>query len=174
MYKSKDGMIPRGFIEPIIFGLALIGTLILLIVILISTLSIFGRLVLERPIVGDFELVEMGCAVAIFLFLPLCHFRNGNISIDVFTMKLDRIKKNFLDRFATFLFLIVASFFSIRMVFGLYDMLRYQEQTMLLQIPIWIPFVPAILSFFALAITSLFCMFYNFSDHGWRTDEWID
>ena len=74
MYKSKDGMIPRGFIETIIFGLALIGTLILLIVILISTLSIFGRLVLERPIVGDFELVEMGCAVAIFLFLPLCQF----------------------------------------------------------------------------------------------------
>ena len=54
------------------------------------------------------------------------------------------------------IFAIVALFFSIRMVFGLQDMVKYREETMLLEIPVWIPFVPAVFSFLFLSFICLY------------------
>ena len=39
---------------------------------LMSAASIVGRTLVRRPILGDFELVEIGTAVAGALFLPYC------------------------------------------------------------------------------------------------------
>ena len=54
---------------------AIFGGFILLTAALISIFSIFGRVVFSSPILGDFELVEIACAVAIGSFLPLCHLK---------------------------------------------------------------------------------------------------
>jgi hypothetical protein len=45
------------------------------------------------------------------------------------------------------------------MLLGANDMYVYQEETMLLAFPIWIPFIPVILSFFLLTV----CCFYTFT-----------
>ena len=138
---------------------ALFGGLVLLIAALISILSIFGRVVFSSPLLGDFELVEIACAVAIGSFLPLCHLKNGNVIVDFITAKLSKNKINFLDAFSSLIFGITALFFSTRMVLGARDMFVYQEETMLLAFPIWIPFLPVIASFFLLTI----CCFYTFT-----------
>ena len=57
------------------FLLALFGGFTLLIMVCVNVVSIFGRVLFSSPLLGDFELVEMGCAVAIFSFLPLCHLK---------------------------------------------------------------------------------------------------
>ena len=138
---------------------ALFGGLVLLIAALISILSIFGRVVFSSPLLGDFELVEIACAVAIGSFLPLCHLKNGNVIVDFITAKLSKNKINFLDAFSSLIFGITALFFSTRMVLGARDMFVYQEETMLLAFRIWIPFLPVIASFFLLTI----CCFYTFT-----------
>jgi TRAP-type C4-dicarboxylate transport system permease small subunit len=138
---------------------ALFGGLVLLIAALISIFSIFGRAVFSSPLLGDFELVEIACAVAIGSFLPLCHLKNGNVIVDFITAKLSKNKINFLDAFSSLIFGITALFFSTRMVLGARDMFVYQEETMLLAFPIWIPFLPVIASFFLLTI----CCFYTFT-----------
>ena len=138
---------------------ALFGGLVLLIAALISIFSIFGRVVFSSPLLGDFELVEIACAVAIGSFLPLCHLKNGNVIVDFITAKLSKNKINFLDAFSSLIFGITALFFSTRMVLGARDMFVYQEETMLLAFPIWIPFLPVIASFFLLTI----CCFYTFT-----------
>ena len=138
---------------------ALFGGLVLLIAALISILSIFGRVVFSSPLLGDFELVEIACAVAIGSFLPLCYLKNGNVIVDFITARLSKNKINFLDAFSSLIFGITALFFSIRMVLGARDMFVYQEETMLLAFPIWIPFLPVIASFFLLTI----CCFYTFT-----------
>ena len=138
---------------------ALFGGLVLLIAALISILSIFGRVVFSSPLLGDFELVEIACAVAIGSFLPLCHLKNGNVIVDFITAKLSKNKINFLDAFSSLIFGITALFFSTRMVLGARDMFVYQEETMLLAFPIWIPFLQVIASFFLLTI----CCFYTFT-----------
>ena len=107
---------------------------------------------------GDFELVEIACAVAIGSFLPLCHLKNGNVIVDFITAKLSKNKINLLDSISSLIFAVVALFFSSRMILGAKDMYIYQEETMLLAFPIWLPFLPVIASFFLLTI----CCFYTF------------
>jgi len=137
---------------------AIFGGFVLLTAALISIFSIFGRVVFSLPILGDFELVEIACAVAIGSFLPLCHLKNGNVIVDFITANLSKKKLNFLDAVSSLIFGLVALFFSSRMILGAKDMYIYQEETMLLAFPIWIPFLPVIVSFFLLTI----CCFYTF------------
>ena len=137
---------------------AIFGGFILLFAALISIFSIFGRVVFSSPILGDFELVEIACAVAIGSFLPLCHLKNGNVIVDFITAKLSKNKINLLDSISSLIFAIVAFFFSSRMILGAKDMYMYQEETMLLAFPIWLPFLPVIASFFLLTV----CCFYTF------------
>lgn len=132
--------------------LALVGGLILLLMVFVNICSILGRLLFGAPLVGDFELIEIACGVSIFMFLPICKLKNGNIIVDIFTEKLDKQNQLFLDLISDALFGLVAAFFSYRMIFGLLDMIRYSEETMLLEIPVWIPFGPAIFSLFFLAL----------------------
>ena len=137
---------------------AIFGGFILLFAALISIFSIFGRVVFSSPILGDFELVEIACAVAIGSFLPLCHLKNGNVIVDFITAKLSKNKINLLDSISSLIFALVALFFSSRMILGAKDMYIYQEETMLLAFPIWLPFLPVIASFFLLTV----CCFYTF------------
>ena len=127
---------------------AIFGGFILLIAALISIFSIFGRVVFLSPILGDFELVEIACAVAIGSFLPLCHLKEGNVIVDFITAKLSKNKINLLDSTSSLIFGLVAFFFSSRMILGAKDMYFYQEETMLLAFPIWIPFIPVSPLFF--------------------------
>ena len=140
-------------------GFAIFGGFVLLSAALISISSIFGRVVFSSPLLGDFELVEIACAVAIGSFLPLCHLKNGNVVVDFITANLSKSKINILDATSSLIFGCVALFFSCRMILGAQDMYMYKEETMLLAFPIWIPFLPVILSFFLLTI----CCFYTFS-----------
>ena len=73
--------------------LAIFGGITLLLATLISISSIFGRIILSSPIIGDFELIEIACAIAIGSFLPLCHLKNGNIKVEFLTANLSK-KKN--------------------------------------------------------------------------------
>lgn len=151
------------FLLKLVTYLAICGGLVLVAIVLINFISIAGRTMFGKPLIGDFELVEMGCAVAIFSFLPLCQFKNGNVIVDFFTIKLSNRIKNSLNGVGAFLFFLVSSFFTWRMVYGALDMYKFNEQTMLLQIPVWIPFIPAVFSFGILAITCLYTavLFFN-------------
>ncbi|MDG2474779.1 MAG: TRAP transporter small permease [Paracoccaceae bacterium] len=158
----------RHFIERLILSfakiLAVSGGLILILMVIVNIISIIGRVTFGVPLVGDFELIEIACGVSIFMFLPICKLKNGNIIVDAFTLKLNQRKKIFLDIFSDLVFGMVALFFSYRMIFGLLDMMRYNEQTMLLEIPVWIPFGPAIFSLFFLSLICFWSSLNKFQD----------
>ena len=134
------------FLYDLAYILAILGGIILVIVILINFVSILSRIIFLNPLVGDFELVEIGSAIAISSFLPLCHLKKGNVIVDFITAKLSKNKINLLDSISSLIFAIVALFFSSRMILGARDMYIYQEETMLLAFPIWLPFLPVIAS----------------------------
>lgn len=143
--------------------LSFTGGVVLLIMVLINISSIFGRVVFGTPLVGDFELIEVGCAVSIFMFLPICKLKNGNIIVDTFTLKLSKKKLMLMDLIGDTIFGLIAIFFSYRMIYGLLDMIRYKEETMLLEIPMWIPFGPAIFSLFFLSVICFLSALHKFS-----------
>ncbi len=105
---------------------------------LMSVVSIVGRSVLARPILGDFELIEIGIAVAGSLFLPYCQATRGHIIVDVFTLRAGPRAVRALDRLGALLtaamFLLVAW----RTLAGCLDIARSGETSMLMQVPIWI------------------------------------
>ena len=85
------------FLYDLAYILAILGGIILVIVILINFVSILSRIIFLNPLVGDFELVEIGSAIAISSFLPLCHLKKGNVIVDFITAKLNFKKIAFLD-----------------------------------------------------------------------------
>ena len=139
--------------------LAILGGIILVIVILINFISILSRIIFLNPLVGDFELVEIGSAIAISSFLPLCHLKKGNVIVDFITAKLNFKKIAFLDCISSVIYGLIALFFTWRMFFGAKDMYNYQEETMLLQFPIWIPFLPVSFSFGLLSVCCLYTFY---------------
>jgi len=154
-WQRPNGLFGR-FLAWVAVCLAVFGGLVLIVIVSISFLSILGRFLFSSPLVGDFELVEMGCAVAVASFLPLCFMRKGNVIVDFVTAGLPSWMTDFLDTLGSLVFGLVAGFFAWRMCFGAKDMMYYNEETMLLQIPVWIPFLPVVFSFFVLSV----CCFY--------------
>ena len=147
------------FLYDLAYILAILGGIILVIVILINFISILSRIIFLNPLVGDFELVEIGSAIAISSFLPLCHLKKGNVIVDFITAKLNFKKIAFLDCISSVIYGLIALFFTWRMFFGARDMYNYQEETMLLQFPIWIPFLPVSFSFGLLSVCCLYTFY---------------
>ena len=68
--------------------LAYFGGLVLTTIALLTVVSIIGRALTGfglSPIRGDFELVEIGSAVAVFCFLPWCQLNRGHVRVDILT-----------------------------------------------------------------------------------------
>ena len=144
--------------------LAFIGGFILVIVILVNVISIISRIILSNPLVGDFELVKIGSAVAIASFFPICHLKKGNVIVDFITANLNFKKIFFLDALSSFVYGLVSCFFTWRMIYGAQDMYKYAEETMLLQFPVWIPFIPVTFSFGLLSFCCLYTFFKEYNN----------
>jgi TRAP-type C4-dicarboxylate transport system permease small subunit len=135
---------------------ALFGGLVLVAIMLLSVASIAGRTALRRPIPGDFELVQVGCAVAVFAFLPWCQLRGGNIIVDFFTVRAPPLVRAGLDAVNALLLGAIFALIAWRMTFAAVELHSYNESTMVLRLPVWIGFVPAVLSCALLAVVSAY------------------
>lgn len=71
--------------------LAYFGGIILALISVMVAASIIGRQFdgfwFFSPITGDYELVEMGTAIAVFAFLPWCQLNRGHVSVDILTSR---------------------------------------------------------------------------------------
>jgi TRAP-type C4-dicarboxylate transport system permease small subunit len=139
----------------LIVGWALLGGFILLLVVLMTTYSSAAGFLIATPFPGDFELTEIGIAVASFTFLPYCQLTFANVSADVFTSKMSPSKVRFLSRIGSLVATAFSTLLIWRMYEGLLDYQMYLETTTILQIPIWYAFVPAIFSLLLLLLASI-------------------
>ena len=146
---------PLGLARHIIELWALAGGLLLLAVVLMNAYSLLADMAFRRPLAGDFELVEVGVAVAAFAFLPYCQLAGANVTADIFTQGAGPRTVAGL----TLLSAVIAFAFSLlltwRMGQGLIDLRQYGETTVIMSFPIWIAFVPIVLSLVLLALASL-------------------
>lgn len=118
-------------------GLAVAGGFVLAAVAVVTTLSILGRTVAASPVPGDFELVEIGTALAVFAFLPYCQMVRGNVVVDLFTSRAPARVKALLDLAGNLAFTLVAGILTWRMALGGAELRAYAETTMVLRIPVW-------------------------------------
>lgn len=161
----------EGLARRIISTWALVGGFILIAVVLVNSYSILAGALLNAPFAGDFELTELGVAVAIFCFLPYCQLTGANVSADIFTMGAGPRLLAMLALLAA----VVATLFAIiliwRMSAGLQDYREYAEFTAVLQISIWWAFVPILVSLLLLAIAALISLREAISDFAKQRTE---
>ena len=134
---------------------AVLGGVVLLALMLMTVTSVAMRYALGAPILGDFELVEMGTAIAAFAFLPWCQRARGNVAVDIFTTRAAPRLQVGLTALGSLLLLLIAVLLLWRMSHGLLDFLHYHEVTTNLGVPRWWAFPPILVSLFLLALTSL-------------------
>ena len=130
-----------GWLTALCRAVAGLGGLALLAMMLMTVVSVARRTILGAPIPGDFELVEIGSAVAIFCFLPWCQATGGNVVVDFFTQKASAQTNHFLEAVGDLLYLLIAALLLWRMIHGGLEMRQYGEQSMVLRIPVWWSFV---------------------------------
>lgn len=137
-------------------GLAAFGGLVLVAITLMSVASIASRFLTAKGLLGDFELVQLGCAVAVASFLPWGQMRGSHVMVDFFTEGINPRAKNWLDALGALLLALCAAAVAWRMVIGTLDLRASQESSMLLGVPTWYAYALMTPSFAVLAATALY------------------
>lgn len=118
---------------------ALAGGAMLLLLVALTCASIVGRSLIPLgagPIPGDFELVEMGMAFAVFSFFPWCQYREGHARVELLQRFYGERTNWVLDILAKTLMLGIAAVIAWRLYHGMVDKLAYRETTFILQLPL--------------------------------------
>ena len=120
---------------------ATVGGIVLVAIASVTVVSVIGRAFFSHPILGDVELVQLGCAVVVASFLPSTQFRHANIIVDFFTSNVSEKTQSKLDAFGTLLYTVVMALVAWRVAVGGVDIKAAQETSMLMALPLWIPYM---------------------------------
>ena len=147
---------------------AILGGLIITAFAAVTVASIIGRTFFNHAILGDFEITEIGLAIAVFLFLPYCLLQRGNVVIDFFTMSVSERSKALLDAIGNLAFALIAALLIWRLYLGGIEKYTYDEGSMLLDIKTWWAYaviVPATGLLLLGAIYNLLCDIHTVRKH---------
>lgn len=131
------------------------GTMLILMS-LMSLASIVGRSVFDKPILGDYELVQTMSAIAVAMSLPFCQMIRGHIIVDFFTTGLPARVNGKLDIVASLVLAVAGFLFSWRICVGMIGLQSSGDASMLLNLPTWWGYAPMVPSFFLLGCAALY------------------
>lgn len=131
---------------------ALAGGAVLVAVVAMNVVSVTSAALLGRPFPGDFEMTEVGVAVAAFAFLPYCQLTGANVSADIFTSRAAPRFRSALESVAAVVAIGFSVLLFLRMWAGMLDQKAYNYTTAILQFPHWTAFMPILVS---LALTAV-------------------
>lgn len=100
------------------------------------TTSVILRWLFKSGVKGDFEMVQIATAVAVFAFLPLCQLKRGNVFVDTFTLRTPAWLNRGLDRLWDVVYAAFALLIGWRLIVGGLDAIGSRTSSMVLAIPI--------------------------------------
>ena len=176
---GKQGSIMKNAMLALSRFMSILGGLVLSFLILLTCVSIAGRLLnglfhsdfmtglapeFSRwmigigigPVTGDFELVEAGCAFAIFAFIPLCQMTAGHASVDVFVSFLSERTNSFLRMVTEAIFALVLVVIAVQLANGMVDKIDNRETSFLIAYPIWWAYALSLFGAIAAAIVGVY------------------
>lgn len=119
---------------------AVLGGLVLCAITLMIVASVTGRALIGvglGPVPGDFELVEVGTAVAVFFFLPWTYLRGGHATVDLLYMHLPRWSQRLVVIVSDLIMLALWLALTWMLWQGMLEKRDYAETTFILQMPVW-------------------------------------
>ncbi|TDO99600.1 TRAP transporter small permease [Marinomonas balearica] len=135
---------------------ALMGGLVIFCIAAVTVISIVGRTTIGQSVEGDYEITEMGLAIAVFFFLPLCYVRRGHIVVDLFTAHCTDKTIRFLDSIGDLLFTVFSIVFAYRLALSGIEANEYFEQSMILELPAWWMYVAGVISMSLCSVCGLY------------------
>ena len=154
-------------VEKIARWLAIVGGLVLSALVVLTVTSVTGRALIFAgfgPVPGDFELVEVCTAFAVFAFLPWCHFRRGHVTVDIFVSWLPTRHLALLSLVGNGLLSIVAGLILWRLILGTIDKQGYHETTFILQFPLWWAYAGCVVGSALFVVVSLYSVWRSFNE----------
>jgi len=143
-------------------GFAGVGGLVLVAVSVMSVGSIASRALTGSALLGDFELVQIGSAIAVAAFLPWGQMRGSHVFVDFFTTGLGPRMRARLDAVGALLLGVCAALLAWRMLIGTVGLEASGETSMLLGVPIWYAYGLMLPSFMLLSATALYTSWRKF------------
>lgn len=138
---------------------ALIGGAIFTAIAIMSVGSIASRALFAKPLSGDYELVQVGCAIFVALCLPICQLRYANIIVDFFTTRLSSGTQRRLDAFGAMLLGLVMALVTWRLIVGTISLREAGETTTILGWPVWYTYAAMVPGVALCAIAGLYTAF---------------
>lgn len=135
---------------------ALGGSALLFAVCAVSAYSVLGRWLFDQPMLGDVEMVQIGCSLAISAFLPYAQMKNAHVIVDFFTHGASPAVRDRLDRVAAAILCVVSAVVAWRSFVGAYDAWRSGEENMILGWPLWWAYVNIGPAFVLLSMTAAY------------------
>ena len=124
---------------------ALAGGLMLFAVMLLVTVSVFFRYVLNQPILGSQELVQIGMSIVVMLAMPYTAARGQHIRVDIFDERLGRWGRFICDLIARSLSIAVLALLVQKAWDKAWDAHEFEDVTNMIEIPVWIAYAAIVL-----------------------------
>jgi TRAP-type C4-dicarboxylate transport system permease small subunit len=138
---SDTGPRHRGFglvLDSLCKLFAIGAGLSLITMALLSLWSIVGRTFFDSALLGDFELVQAFCALAVSMGLPYAQWVNGNVIVDFFTAKAPAKLNAVLDAIARLIMAFFSGLLAWRLYVGLIDLGRFSPIYDLSVVPLFL------------------------------------
>jgi len=135
------------WVERLLKYVALVGGFILFALMLLVTVAVFNRKVLNAPILGDFEIVKIGLSLVVMMAMPYVTLRGAHIRVDI----LDQYIGNY-GRFIGDIFTRLVSCFVLFLLIGktwkkMLDAHKYGDVTNMIEIPVSIAYAAITIGF---------------------------
>jgi TRAP-type C4-dicarboxylate transport system permease small subunit len=158
---------------------AIVGGLMLVALIILTTLSITGRSISKflhtdlggifgafgqwlidigvDEINGTYELTEAGVAFAIFAFFPICQFYGAHATVDIAVSGLGSRVVQVIRAFWEIVLTATIIFITLRLYDGMLRYLNNGETTLFLQFPVWWAYAASVGAAVIACITAVYC-----------------
>ena len=100
--------------------------------------------------------MQLGLAVCVATFLPYTQFRNANIIVDFFTTKASESSQRRMDALGAFLYACCTALIAWRVYAGAVMSYENQEASMLMNLPLWIPYALMVPGFILCTLVGLY------------------
>lgn len=166
---------------------AYFGGMVLIAIALVTVVSVIGRALTGfglGPIKGDFELVEIGSAVAVFAFLPWCQLNRSHVTVDILARHFSPPIQKLLELLGNIAITMLAFIITWRLWMGMGERFTFfsqetrdafgfgykpfsAEETFILGLPTWYGYALGLVSAALFTVVSLYTVWRSVNE--WRT-----
>ena len=159
---------------------AIIGGFVLVALIVLTTVSILGRVLSDAlhtapaarvtgglaqalldlgvgEVKGSYELLEAGVAFAIFSFFPICQLYGSHATVDVFTSLLPKPATRYLMAFWEVTLTACLILISVQLFGGVQRYYGNGETTLFLQFPLWWAYTASFAASVVTCFVAVYC-----------------